>query len=435
MANIPDLDNKIRLNIFCSPKTKNSKIRTVTQCNHTGTLTFDGFNNKDGKQDQRVHCSQCGKRFGNNIDTYKLLVYQTKLKKVVNELFLLKNPQKGIAKRKKMDRGALCRFKKRFVEETYEQNKNLLESTLKGLPQGLMIGDETFMGQMGNSDVEVLFINNNYETLSTGPIKNNQKKQAILHTFNKIPHECSRRLKILMTDGESSYKEIPKQRGGKVIHLIQFHNKKQLGQVSIEKYVKVGPHQFHYIIRTHWKAFSKGTHILKFKWEIKFIKGQVQAKRGRPRKSQTPQKPRLKWQKQVNNYHNGKMKTSGSAEVYVNHKNTLVSLRKGSKRWMIGMLQPLFKIFKGRVMTTSLIESKNHQIKSMSGDRKQQDPDYNHKLFALSSFIVEFGHIPHVNLSGRPLYKYLMKDHKTEALSYVKYQNEKKIVQTTLSIR
>jgi hypothetical protein len=437
MANYPNLDEKIRINIFCAPKTKNSKVGPIKQCNHVGTFNFDGFNEESSKVNHRVMCSKCGKRFGNDVNTYNLLFYQQKLKKIVYQLFLLKTNQKSIAVRKGVAHEMLSRFKKNLVEQTYEQNKDLIESSLKSLPRGIILGDETFMGKRGHSDVEVLFINENYETLSTGPVKNSQKNRAIQDTFNKIPQECSKKLKILMSDGEVGYKQIPKMIGGKVIHLIQYHNKKQLGQVSIEKYRKVGPHRFHYIIKTHWKAFSKGTHVHRFRWEIKFIRGQIQAKRGRPKKtSQTskPKKPKLKWQIEVDNFYNGKMQISGSSEVYINHKTEIVSPHKDSKKWMIQILQPLFKIFKGRVMTTALIESKNNQIKGMSGDRKQQDPDYNHKLFALSSFIVEFGFFPLVNLNGRPLFKYLMKDIEKVRLKYIRYQKDKKIIQTTLPI-
>ena len=148
-----------------------------------------------------------------------------------------------------------------------------------------------------------------------------------------------------MSDGEPSYKSLAMQNGGKIIHLIQYHNPKQLGQISIQKYEKVGPHYFHYIIYTHWRAFAKGTHELRFQWEIKFIKGRVAATRGRPRKTDPPKNTTQKWRQKIMDFQSGRMRRKGSAAVYVNCKNTKISLRKGSQKWMVRMLQPLFTIF------------------------------------------------------------------------------------------
>jgi hypothetical protein len=98
------------------------------------------------------------------------------------------------------------------------------------------------------------------------------------------------------------------------------------------------------------------------------------------------------------------------------------------------MLQPIFKKLKGKHMTTGLIESKNHQIKHTSGDRKQQDSNYNHELFALSNFIVEKEYLPIINIYGRPLFKFLMKEPKSEGLKYVISKNKQKIIQMTLPV-
>jgi len=51
-------------------------------------------------------------------------------------------------------------------------------------------------------------------------------------------------------------------------------------------------------------------------------------------------------------------------------------MRAGSSKWMINMLTPLFKIFKGKHMITNLIESKYFQVKGNGADRKQQDKEY-----------------------------------------------------------
>jgi len=52
--------------------------------------------------------------------------------------------------------------------QLFQQNSQLIEQKLKALPKGVMLGDETYMGSRGNSDIEIVFINNNFETLSTG---------------------------------------------------------------------------------------------------------------------------------------------------------------------------------------------------------------------------------------------------------------------------
>ncbi|TKJ26799.1 MAG: hypothetical protein CEE42_04270 [Promethearchaeota archaeon Loki_b31] len=70
----------------------------------------------------------------------------------------------------------------------------------------------------------------------------------------------------------------------------------------ISKYKKLGPHFLHYKIYTHWKAFYRNKHELKFNWEIKFIKGKVQAKRGRPRKSDTSQNKNERWRQKLEKY-------------------------------------------------------------------------------------------------------------------------------------
>lgn len=434
MNKYPDLDNKVRLNIFCGPKTNESKPNSIIQCDHIGSLRYNGYNKSSTGKTHRIKCVMCGKRFGKETDNYDLLVYQQKIRKIIYEMFILTTNLKSIAVRWGIRPEMLSRFKKKLVQQIYLQNYEKIEEKLKSLPKGIILGDETFMGQMGKSHSEVLFINDNFETLATGPVQQGQLKKSILDTYNKIPEECTKKLKILMSDGEPSYKSIAIQHGGKAIHFVQYHNKKQLGQISIEKYEKVGPHHFHYIISTHWKAFAKGSHELKFKWQIKFIKGKIYKRKGRPLKNSLPKKTNQKWRQKISAYQNGKIKKAGSAIVYTNSKNTKISKRKGSTDWMIRMLQPLFKKFKGKCATTGLIESKNHQIKHTSGDRKQQDEKYNHYLFALSSFIVENGYLPMTNLYGRPLYKYLMKESKAEVFRYVSIKDNIKMIQMTLPI-
>ena len=139
----------------------------------------------------------------------------------------------------------------------------LIEQKLKALPRGVILGDETYMGSRGNSNAEIVFINNDYETLSTGPVDEGDLKESILKAFEKIPKACRKKLKILITDGEPSYKSIAKQFGSKVIHVVQLHNKDQRGEIIISKYQKLGPHYLYYKIYTHWKAFYRNKHEVK----------------------------------------------------------------------------------------------------------------------------------------------------------------------------
>lgn len=327
----------------------------------------------------------------------------------------------------------LSRFKKSFVSQIFQQNAEIIEHELKTLPRGAMLADETFMGSRGNSNVEIVVINNIFEILSTNPVKKGALKKSILEAFNKIPEECKKKLKILITDGEPSYESIAKEFGGEIIHLTQFHAHKKRGEIILSKYEKLGPHYFHYKIYTHWKAFYSDKHELKFKWEIKLIKGQVQAKRGRPRKTAKSQNPNLKWRQKLEKFQSDSFKKEGTAKIFVNFKTNKLSMRAGSKKWMIQMLTPLFKIFKGKHATTNLLESKNSQVKGNGAGRKQKDEQYGHQLFTLHAFIVEHEYIPFTNLAGRPLYKYLMKDKKKKDVGYKILENKRNSVQTVLS--
>ena len=317
--------------------------------------------------------------------------------------------------------------------QVFQQNSELIEQKIKALPRGVILGDETYMGSRGNSNAEVLFINNEYETLSTGLVDEGNLKESILKAFEKIPEACSKRLKILITDGEPSYKSIAKQFGSKVTHVVQLHNKDQRGEIIISKYVKLGPHFLHYKIMTHWKAFYRIKHELKFKWEIKVIKGRVQAKRGRPRNANQVQNKNARWRQKLENHQSDSFQKVGSAKIYVNFESNKLSMRTGAKKWMIRMLTPIFKIFKGKHVTTNLIESKNSQLKDNGAGKKQRDAKYGHQLFTLRAFFVEFHYLPFTNLTGRPLYSYLMKDEKKKKIGYRIREDKRNLVQTVLS--
>jgi len=108
-------------------------------------------------------------------------------------------------------------------------------------------------------------------------------------------------------------------------------------------------------------------------------------------------------------------------------------MRVGAKKWMILMLSPIFKIFKGIHITTNLIESKHAQIKGSGVGKKQRDEEYGHLLFTLHAFIVEYGYIPFTNMTDRPLYNYLMQDDKKKKIGYKLPENKRVLVQTVLN--
>ena len=338
-----------------------------------------------------------------------------------------------MAKRWGIPQDKLSKFKKSFVLQVFQQNSELIEQKLKALPRGVMLGDETYLGSRGNSDVEIVFINKNFETLSLVSADEGDLKNSILEAFYKIPEACRKKLKVLITDGESSYKSIAKEFGSKVIHLAQLHNHDQRGEIIVSKYEKLGPHMLHYKIYTHWKAFYRDKQELKFKWEIKFVKGKVQAKKGRLRKSENSQNRNARWRQKLENYQSDSFEKEGTAKMFVNFETNKLSGRAGAKKWMIQLLTPLFKIFKGKHLTTNLIESKHSQVKGNGAGRKQRDGEYGHKLYALHTFLVEYGYISFTNLMGRPLYKYLMKDYKKKKVRYKILESNRIYVQTVLS--
>ncbi len=112
-------------------------------------------------------------------------------------------------------------------------------------------------------------LNHHKKYSKTGPVDEGALKESILKAFEKIPEVCRKKVKILIIDGEPSYKSIAKKFGSKVIHVAQLHNKDQRGEIIISKFRKLGPHFLHYKIYTHWKVFYRNKHELKFKWENK----------------------------------------------------------------------------------------------------------------------------------------------------------------------
>jgi len=427
------LDEKICINFFSTPKKRNSNLTPQKSCAHLGSLVYDGYNGLERNLNHRVKCSACGKRFGNDVESWDLLAYQQKIKKILYELFVLNYPLTGVAKRWGITQQKLSLFKKSVVSQIFKQNSEIIEQKLKALPGGIMLADETFMGPKGNSHVEIVFINEDFESLSTGYVGEEDLKESILKTFEKIPEACRNKLKVLITDGEPSYKEIVRKYGRNIVHIAQLHNHDQRGDIIVSKYEKLGPHFLHYKITTHWKAFYQDKHLLTFNWEIKFIKGKIQATRGRPRKSDPIQNNRVQWRQKLENYRSESFEKEGTATLFVNFETNKLSMRAGCKNWMIRALTPVFKIFKEKHVTTNMIESKHSQIKRNGAKRKQRDKDYGHKLFTLHAFLVEFGCIPFTNLTGRPLYKFLMDNNKKEKMAYRIVEPTRTSIQTVLN--
>ncbi len=96
MTVYPALDDKIRINLFSGPNKRNSKSTSQIMCAHISSIIWNGFNTSEPEKYHRIQCSQCGKRFGNDLEMIKLLLYQEKIKKILYELFILKYPLTGI---------------------------------------------------------------------------------------------------------------------------------------------------------------------------------------------------------------------------------------------------------------------------------------------------------------------------------------------------
>ncbi|GAF85959.1 unnamed protein product, partial [marine sediment metagenome] len=168
MTNYPNIDEKIRINFFSGAQKLNLKSTSQIMCSHTGTIRWDGYNTTLNKKEHRIKCSKCGKRFGNDLEMWNLLSYQQMIKMILYELFILKYPLTGVTKRWGIPQDKLSKFKKSFISHVFQQNSEIIEHKIKALPKGIILGDETYLGSRGNSDIEIVFINNDYETLSVG---------------------------------------------------------------------------------------------------------------------------------------------------------------------------------------------------------------------------------------------------------------------------
>ncbi|MBD3254780.1 MAG: hypothetical protein GF383_06790 [Candidatus Lokiarchaeota archaeon] len=108
-----------------------------------GTLVYNGYNVINHEQVHRIKCTKCGKRFGNDVAMWNLLEYQHTIKKIIYEFFFFKNPLKGVAIKRGIPPEMLSRFKKSFVSQVYQQNKEIIEHRQKPFARGIMFADET----------------------------------------------------------------------------------------------------------------------------------------------------------------------------------------------------------------------------------------------------------------------------------------------------
>ena len=106
----PNLEDKIRINFFSGPKKRNSKSNSQKPCSHLGTLAYNGFNSVEDGNPHRIKCLARGNRFGRDIEMWNLLSYQQKIKMILYELFDLKYPLTGVAKRWETPQEKLSRF-------------------------------------------------------------------------------------------------------------------------------------------------------------------------------------------------------------------------------------------------------------------------------------------------------------------------------------
>ncbi|MFO8018533.1 MAG: hypothetical protein R6U96_07850 [Promethearchaeia archaeon] len=130
-----------------------------------------------------------------------------------------------------------------------------------------------------------------------------------------------------------------------------------------------------------------------------------------------------RWRQKYEKYKEYKKKREGTAKVFVNPENGKVSLRAGSSTWMTEMLTPLLKIFKGKHLTSNVVEGKHSRIKANGNLRKQPDPVYQHQEFVLHAYISEHGHFPPARLQGKYLWKYLVESKEKEQKAYDLWSN------------
>jgi hypothetical protein len=433
MTEYPNLDSKIPLNFFSAPHSKDKKNRLSENCSHLGFLVKDGHNKGLHTQVQRVKCAACQKRFGNNASIAELYTYQTQMQQLIYDIFFARINQKELESRWHIPQSMISKFKKSLTTQLLQEPEVFTHISESWLPNGVLMADETFMGCRGNSNVEINMVNQNFQTIASGSATPGELQESIRQVYLQIPEAERNRLRVLITDGEPAYEFIPLEAGGRIVHLQQLHAKKLLGKVIVNKYEKFGPHHLHYILRTNWKIFKQDDPCVTIEWEIKFIKGISRTGRGRPTLKEEHSRSLQLWRRKKDEYYSDDFAKEGKAIIFINKQTGTISKKAGACNWMVNMLTPLLKIFNGKYITNNQTESKHSQIKRKGASRKQKDVKYADNLFRLCAYFAEQKKLPHLTLSDRPLFHYLIKPRKKQKDEYVIHNKDSNLHQITLS--
>ncbi len=212
-----NFDEIVRISIFYNRKIDRSAKHGIQECNHLGYLVKDGHNISSTGSIQRYACSKCMKRFGSEIDEWRLYEYQYKLKQFLYEIFFEGCKQSKMEKRWGIPQPKISQFKHYFVDTVFEQHPELVISELRELPMGVIYEDETYLGKRGNSNTEIVFCNDKFEILAASPVESNQQQVSILRTFLKIPADCRKKVRIIVSDGEPSYQTLTRLNNHRII--------------------------------------------------------------------------------------------------------------------------------------------------------------------------------------------------------------------------
>ena len=270
----------VKVHIFSKLESKGSTDPSFFPCPHFFYLVKDGWNLSSSGKTQRHKCKNCGKRFGSNTNEWNMLVYKTKINRILHSMFFEGTKAASIGDTWGIPQYEVCRFKHNYVDQVFEQHPTLINQQEYAIPKGVIYGDETFFGKRGNSISEIVFVNDKFEVIAAGLVEPKNLEKSIKRVFSIIPKNSRDKLRVLISDGEPSYKSIPFLGSLKSIVVQQNHAPGKLGKISIHKYENFGPHHLHYIIYTHWKIFKKGRIEFSVKWEIKFIKTKLPMGRG-----------------------------------------------------------------------------------------------------------------------------------------------------------
>jgi transposase-like protein len=430
------LETKVSVKFSLKRERELNEDHKIVNCPHPYKLVKDGFNHVRSGKKQRYKCTLCGSRPGNKDSIDKVKKYRHSVKELIYDLFFMKAPVSSIAEKYGIPQPKVSTFKKRVIRQTYWQNREKLEHPHRNLPDGVMFADETFFGGKDNHNMEVEYVSGDSEVLAIGPVEQEGLYRYLSDTFYSMDESIRSNLRIFISDGEPAYKRLMMGLGKHIIHIQQLHDPDKRGTILINKYENLGAHTIQYQIETHWKIFSKGKHRLKVNWSIKLIRGQMHKKRGRPTKEQVKAAWSAyhgrQWRQKYDMYRELKLGKEGTAELFINPETNKVSLGAGSHTWMADMLTPLLKLFKGKCVSSNVVEGVHSRIKRHRHLRKQQDPVYQHQEFVLYAYVSEHGHLPSATLYGKYLWKYLTEPGENEGISYELRSPEQHIVQSSL---